>query len=59
MVIKGRDNEVSDLIVNIRIGAYHFQITNKWRVSFERNPYHVGRKQGLIEVFQFFGYSNH
>lgn len=30
---------MSNLILNIRFGTYHLQVTREWRVRLKHNPY--------------------
>ncbi len=44
---------MSDLIVNIRIAMWHFQITQDWKCSLKYNKTHKGLKNGWFEVYEF------
>jgi len=47
---------MSDLIINIRFGKRHLQVTNKYKVTFNKNAYweyHPYAK--WFEIYDFFG----
>lgn len=43
---------MSDLILNIRIGLYHLQVTQQWRFRIRRNNSHRGYPDGFFAVYQ-------
>lgn len=47
---------MSDLIINIRVGLYHFQV-KKWSISIKRNDVHKGYPDGFFWVYEFFGWT--
>lgn len=47
---------MSDLLVNIRIGLYHFQLARSFKVRISRNDFHKGCPYGWFKVYEFMGY---
>jgi len=45
---------MSDLIINIRIGLYHFQLSKKWEFGIEKNIAHIGYPHGFFKIYDFF-----
>lgn len=48
---------MSDLIINIRVGLYHLQVTDKYRVKILKNLAHKGYSNGFFYVYEFFGWT--
>jgi hypothetical protein len=51
---------MSDLLINIRVGLYHFQLRRWWTSPWfevSRNDYHRGYKDGFFAVYEFFGWA--
>jgi hypothetical protein len=48
---------MSDLIINIRVGLYHFQVTEKYRIKILKNIVHKGYPNGFFWVYEFFGWT--
>ena len=46
---------MSDNLINIRIGIYHFQLKNTWKFKVSRNNSHIGYPHGFFKVYEFFG----
>lgn len=44
---------MSDLIINIRIGLYHFQLNKMIIPRFMKNEAHRGYPDGFFSVYQF------
>jgi hypothetical protein len=42
---------MSNLIFNLRIWCFHFQLTSRFWPSVSYNPYHRGRKSPFIEFY--------
>lgn len=47
---------MSDLLINIRLGVWHFQITRSLKVSVSRNARHEGYPHGRFQVYEFLGW---
>lgn len=47
---------MSDLLINIRVGLYHFQLTRSFKVRISRNAMHEGYPFGRFKVYEFVGY---
>jgi len=47
---------MSDRKVNIRIGMYHFFITDKWKFGVSKNFIHAGCPPWEFEIYTFFWY---
>jgi hypothetical protein len=45
---------MSDLVINIRVGLYHFQVSRTMRIRLSRNETHVGYRHGFFAVYKFF-----
>jgi len=50
------ETTMSDLVINIRIGLYHFQLTRSFKIRISRNAMHEGYPFGRFKVYEFFGY---
>lgn len=48
---------MSDLIINIRIGLYHFQVSRTGRPRISRNDAHIGYPYGFFGLYEFPGTS--
>ena len=48
---------MSELIINIRIGLYHFQVDKKIKIRIVRNDFHKGYNDGFFRIYEFLGYS--
>ena len=46
---------MSDLLINIRIGLYHFQLTNQYKMTIKRNDAHKDNHDGYFSIYEFFG----
>lgn len=51
---------MSDLWFNIRFGKRHFQLSNRWRVSFQPNQYwydnpDIYAQEGKFAIYCLFG----
>ncbi|WP_158555079.1 hypothetical protein [Fulvimarina endophytica] len=46
---------MSDTIVNIRIGLYHFQNSKRWRPRWSKNAFHFGYPEGRLAIYELFG----
>lgn len=46
---------MSDLIINIRVGLYHFHVSRRLRVRVSRNDAHVGYPDGFCRVYTLLG----
>ncbi len=44
---------MSDLILNLRVGLYHLQISYRLRVRISRNGTHKGYPDGFISLYEF------
>jgi hypothetical protein len=44
---------MSDLILNIRFGLWHFQITYRLRFRISKNEYHRGYPHGRFALHEF------
>ena len=53
MLTDTKQTEMSDLIINIRILMWHFQINNDWVCKVIYNPFHKGLKNGWFEIYTF------
>lgn len=47
---------MSDLLINIRVGLYHFQLTRSFKASISRNAFHEGCPHGWFKVYEFMGW---
>jgi len=47
---------MSDLLINIRVGMTHFQLTRSFRVRVSRNECHRGLPHGWLQVYELFGW---
>jgi hypothetical protein len=47
---------MSDDLVNIRIGMWHFHINRRLQPTLSRNEYHRGYPDGVFAVYEFFGW---
>lgn len=46
---------MSNLIINIRVGLYHFQVERGFRTfRISRNESHAGYPDGFFQIHQFF-----
>lgn len=46
---------MSNLIINIRVGLYHLQVTNDYKVEIVYNDAHKGFPDGFFAIYEFFG----
>ncbi|WP_156382264.1 MULTISPECIES: hypothetical protein [unclassified Aureimonas] len=46
---------MSDCLVNVRIGLFHFQLSKSWRLRFSRNDFHRGYPDGRVAIYELFG----
>ena len=44
---------MSDCLINIRVGLYHFQLKRNFRIRIARNEAHLGYPKGRFEVYEF------
>lgn len=44
---------MSNLIINIRILMWHFQVTGNWRFSLKYNDAHKELKNGWFAIYRF------
>ncbi len=44
---------MSDCYINVRIGLYHIQLKRNFRISIERNNFHIGHPYGRFEIYEF------
>ena len=42
---------MSDAVINIRLGLYHFQLLRGWRFRISRNDHHRGLPHGFFQVY--------
>lgn len=47
---------MSDLLVNVRVGMYHVQLTSAWKLQIHKNLYHRGNSEGRFAVYELFGF---
>jgi hypothetical protein len=48
---------MSNFLVNIRIGLYHLQIDDSWKIRIKKNDCHKGYEDGFTWVYEFFGWT--
>lgn len=44
---------MSNLIINIRILMWHFQVSDNWKVKIEYNEYHRKLEHGWFRCYEF------
>lgn len=44
---------MSDLLINIRVGLYHFKLTKIWTIKVSKNEYHRGYPYGFFQIHEF------
>lgn len=47
---------MSNLVVNIRFGLWHLQISRDWGFRIAKNPYLADKPHSLFKIYEFFGY---